>query len=191
MPAEVPVGASLHLAILGRAWVGATQSKWSPKPWAGGGKGDKAGPWLRAEGEKAVAEAGRVPEGLCCSWASRSLGHPCLLPPSMAGLRGQEAFRIKPAAWWLRAESPFSASCTAAIPPRSAMRCLGLVPAGCTGTLVEAHPFPAGFVRVAPWCFEASSCPRARIRLPFTAWACWGLDVALQLRMTSREHAPN
>lgn len=50
-------------------------------------------------GKKAVPETRGVPEGLCYSWASRSLGHYFCLEACL--VRGLEAFRIEPAAWWL------------------------------------------------------------------------------------------
>lgn len=121
-------------------------------------------------GKKAVPETSGVPEGLCYSWASRSLVHyaSCL-----------EACLLR---WlgsiWDRA-SGMVAACPRVHPvrltcnPPTLLCCMGLVLPGCTGTFsLETHSFPTGFVWAAPQCSEGSSCPRAQHPASF---GCWGV----------------
>lgn len=143
-------------------------------------------------GKKAVPETSGVPGGLCYSWASRSLGH-CASCLEACLVRGLGSI-------WDRASS-MVAACPRVHPvhlvlqpshPALLRAAWGWCWQDAQGHfLLGTHSFPTGFVWAAPQCSEASSCPRAHIRLALAAGVFWGLDVALQLRMTSREHAPN
>lgn len=103
-------------------------------------------------GKKAVPEARGVPESLCYSRVSGSLGHcSCLeawLDPGLGSIWDR-------AAWWLLVQH-----CILSIPPCSAVCCWGLVLAGCTGAFVVRVEFFPHWIYLAPQCSEASSFPR-------------------------------
>lgn len=96
-------------------------------------------------GKQAVPETRGVPEGLCYSWASRSLGHCSCLEACLARRSGSIQDRA----------SSMVAACPgvhpvhrpAAIPPCSAACCWGWCRQDAPGlSLFDTHSFPTGFV---------------------------------------------
>lgn len=54
------------------------------------------------------------------------------------------------------------------------------------GTSFPRRPCPSSSMTCGSF-----SLPQAGVRPPLAAWACRGLDVVLQLRTASSEHAPS